>query len=201
VVLTFDDGRELRYRDTRKFGRWRLVRDPAQHLAHLGPEPLSPAFSAARLREALHGRKGMLKPLLLNQSVVAGLGNIYVDEALWDAALHPRQPADTLGADDVRRLHAAIRRVLRRGVRAGGTTLGRGKTNFRGLGERRGRNQRALRVFRRTGQDCPRCGATIERMLVGQRSTHLCPRCQRWHRVRDALAADEKQEMPDVIDR
>lgn len=178
LVLTIDDGRQIRYRDTRKFGRWRLVRDIASHLSQLGPEPLSPGFSPARLQQALSRRSGMLKPLLLNQQVVAGLGNIYVDEALWEAGLHPRQSVAALAAADFRRLHAAIRLVLRRGIRARGTTLGYGKTNFRGLQEREGGNQRSLKVFRRTGEECPRCGTSIERLRVAQRSSHVCPVCQ-----------------------
>jgi formamidopyrimidine-DNA glycosylase len=179
LLLTLDDGRQLRYVDTRKFGRWRLVKGDAGPLAGLGPEPLSPQFTAARLRESLAGRSGMLKPLLLNQRIVAGLGNIYVDEALWEAGLHPTQSAAALGARDWPRLHAAIRLVLRRGIRARGTTLGGGRTNFRGLGEREGNNQRSLRVFRRTGQACPRCGTAIQRLRVAQRSSHVCPKCQR----------------------
>jgi len=179
LVLTLDDGRQIRYRDTRKFGRWQLVRDVSGHLARLGPEPLSPEFTVRRLREAMSRRSGMLKPLLLNQRILAGLGNIYVDEALWEAGLHPMRSAASLTACDYRRLHAAIRLVLRRGIRARGTTLGYGKTNFRGLRERAGSNWRNLRVFRRTGEPCLRCGAKIERVRVAQRSTHVCPECQR----------------------
>jgi formamidopyrimidine-DNA glycosylase len=178
IALELDDGRELRFRDTRKFGRWRLTGDPARFLGHLGPEPLSRGFTAGGFGRILRHRAGMLKPLLLNQGTVAGLGNIYVDEALWEARLHPRRSAATLRAADIRRLHAAIRAVLRRGVRARGTTLGVGWTNFRGLNERSGANQVTLRVFRRTGEPCRRCGTRIERIVVGQRSTHLCPRCQ-----------------------
>lgn len=178
VALTLDDGRELRYRDTRKFGRWYVVRDAAERLGALGPEPLDPFFSADALRRAIHGRKAILKPLLLDQRVIAGLGNIYVDEALWESMLHPMRSTATLREEEIRRLHRAIRTVLRRGIQARGTTLGYGKTNFRGLGDRAGRNQRGLQVFRRTGQPCRRCGMPIERLIVGQRSTHVCPRCQ-----------------------
>ncbi len=178
VVLGLDDGRELRFRDTRKFGRWWLVSDPATILAHLGPEPLDPAFKVSDFTGRLAQRRGMLKPLLLNQSFIAGLGNIYVDEALWDAGLHPERRAETLEDDDRRRLYRAIRKALHRGIRSMGTTLGRGLTTFRSVWGRRGTNRAKLMVFRRTGQPCPRCGTAIERLMVGQRSTHICSHCQ-----------------------
>ena len=110
---------------------------------------------------------------------VAGLGNIYVDEALWEARLHPQRAASSLAAADIARLHSAIRLVLRRGIAAMGTTLGSGAANFMSVAGRRGRNQDGLKVFRRTGDPCPRCGAVVVRLVVAQRSTHLCPRCQR----------------------
>ncbi len=178
VALALDDGRELRFADSRKFGRWTLTRTPEDRLAPLGPEPLARSFTAVCLRTALAGRRGRLKPTLLDQTVVAGLGNIYVDEALWEAGLHPRAPVDALGPEAVQALHTAIRTVLRRGVDAMGTTLGSGATNFYSVAGRRGRNQDGLRVFRRTGEACPRCGAPIRRIVVGQRGTHLCPVCQ-----------------------
>jgi formamidopyrimidine-DNA glycosylase len=178
LELRLDDGRTLRFTDARKFGRWLLTRTPEQTLGRLGPEPLDRAFTVARFRALLVGRRGMLKPLLLNQAVLAGLGNIYVDEALWDARLHPCLPADQLDARAQRALHAGIRKVLRRGVAAAGTSLGKGLANFYSVAGRRGRNQDDLRVFRRTGEPCPRCRTAIQRIVVGQRSTHLCPRCQ-----------------------
>ena len=178
VVLQLDDGRQLRYRDTRKFGRWWLTDEPDHVLGHLGPEPLDPRFRAADFSALLAARRGMLKPLLLNQSFLAGLGNIYVDEALWEAGLHPQRRAETLNEDDRRRLYRTIRKALRRGVRSMGTTLGRGLTTFRTVWGKGGTNRDKLNVFRRTGQACPRCGETIERLVVGQRATHICPSCQ-----------------------
>lgn len=178
TALILDDGREIRFRDTRKFGRWTLTDDPDAVLGRLGPEPLSEAFTVAVLRSALHAHNRMLKPLLLDQHVLAGLGNIYVDEALWEARLHPCRLSRSLASTECRRLHAAIRRVLQRGVDGMGTTLGDGMTNFYSVAGRRGRNQDALNVFRRHGDPCPRCKNTLERIIVAQRSTHLCPRCQ-----------------------
>jgi formamidopyrimidine-DNA glycosylase len=179
VRLRLDDGRELRFHDPRKFGRMWLTDHPDTVLHRLGPEPLGRAFTARALAGRLAGRRRALKPLLLDQGVLAGLGNIYVDEALWQARLHPLQPAGSLSMDQVRALHRAVRQVLRRGLANGGTSLGRGQGNFSATTRGAGENRRALKVFRRTGKSCPRCGATIRRLVVGQRSTHVCPHCQR----------------------
>lgn len=179
VVLALADGRRLVFNDTRKFGRFRLVAAGASDpLASLGPEPLEKGFTAACLRGRLAGKRRLLKPLLLDQTTVAGLGNIYVDEALWQAQLHPERRADTLTDAEVSRLHAAIRDVLKRAVDNGGTTLGSGQANFYSVAGHRGRNADGLSVFRRDGQPCPRCGAILARTVVGQRGTHFCPACQ-----------------------
>ncbi len=178
VVLSLSDARQLHYRDTRKFGRWWLTAAPETVLGKLGPEPLDRAFTLRAFQRRLAGHARILKPLLLDQSVVAGLGNIYVDEALFEAGLHPERKSDSLTVDEQRRLHAAIRAVLRRGVRALGTSLGSASTNFYSVAGRRGRNQDALNVFRRTGMPCPRCGCPITRLVVGQRGTHVCETCQ-----------------------
>jgi formamidopyrimidine-DNA glycosylase len=178
LALGFDDGRELRFHDPRKFGRIWLADDPRSVLGTLGPEPLAEDFTARALARRLDGRRRALKPLLLDQRVLAGLGNIYVDEALWEARLHPLRPAADLSADQIRALHRAVRRVLRRGLANGGTSLGRGQSHFSATTRGTGHNRQALKVFRRTGQQCPRCGAVIRRLVVGQRSTHVCPRCQ-----------------------
>ena len=179
VVLLLDAGRELRFCDARKFGRWTLTRTPDTILGKLGPEPLDPAFTPSEFARRLAAHNRMLKPLLLDQTFLAGLGNIYVDEALFDARLHPRSLSRSIGRTDADRLYRSIRKVLRRGIRAMGTTLGSGSANFYSVAGRRGRNQDGLRVFRRTGQACPRCAAVIERMIVGQRGTHICPECQK----------------------
>jgi formamidopyrimidine-DNA glycosylase len=178
VVLAFADGRRLVFNDTRKFGRFRLLSPQDDPLQALGPEPLEDAFTPALLRERLRGRTRQIKPLLLDQATVAGLGNIYVDEALWQAKLHPERRADTLTPAEIRRLHAAIREVLQRAVDNCGTTLGDGEGNFYSVAGHRGRNADALKVFRRDGLPCPRCGTVLARTVVGQRGTHFCPRCQ-----------------------
>ncbi len=178
VLIGLGRQRQLRYIDPRKFGRFYLVRHPEEILASLGPEPLAPNFGARDLAARLGTRKRCLKPLLLDQTFIAGLGNIYVDEALWEAGLHPERRAHTLTEEQIRRLHRAIRKVLRRGLRNLGTTLGTGETTFYSIARNKGRNRDALQVFRRDGRPCPRCRQTISRIIVGQRSTHICRHCQ-----------------------
>ena len=177
VILSLDNGRQMHFEDTRKFGRIWLVREPAQVLGKLGPEPLE--LAAADFRRGLAARTRRLKPLLLDQTFLAGVGNIYSDEALWAAQLHPRRRSDTLTAAQAAELLAAIQDVLRLGIRNLGTTLGGGKTHFVLPRGERGRNQEQLNAYGQTGAPCPRCGTPIRRILVGQRSTHLCPACQR----------------------
>ena len=180
VILILDDALELRFHDTRKFGRVRHTRDAGRILAPLGPEPLDRRFTANRLAQMLSGRKRQIKPLLLDQHFLAGLGNIYTDEALWLARIHPCRRADSLCLEEAVALHRAIRKVLRQGLRNMGTTLGNADANFYSVAGRRGRNRDRLNVFRRTGQKCPRCRqSTVVRIVVGQRGTHICPHCQK----------------------
>ncbi len=186
VVLGFADGSELRLHDTRKFGRIYLTQEAETILGRLGPEPLEPAFTVELLQTMVKSRQRQLKPLLLDQGFIAGLGNIYVDEALWEARIHPQQRSDTLSRRKLAALHAAIQSVLRRGLKNLGTSLGTGKANFYSVGRRRGRNRDELNVFRRTAEPCPRCAAKIRRILVGQRSTHICPKCQIVKTCRDS---------------
>jgi len=178
IVLRLDDGRELRYLDTRKFGRWQLTCAPHLVLKRLGPEPLERTFRATEFAERLATHRRILKTLLLDQSFLAGLGNIYTDEALWEAGLHPQRRANTLQQAEAKALFMAIQKVLRQGIRSAGTSLGSGKSNFANLEGRRGRHQHQLRVYQQTGTPCPRCGTPIRRIIVGQRSTHICPVCQ-----------------------
>ena len=198
VVFRLADGRELRYRDVRKFGRIGLWerggvrrgssrkgdrrgvaerREPyrvGDVFARHGPEPLARSFSAARFAARLNGRSARLKTLLLDQSFIAGVGNIYADEALWRARLHPLRAANTLTALEVRRLHRAIRAVLRQGILNRGSSV----DDYVGVDGEPGDNAEHLSVYQRTGQPCLRCGREIARIVIGQRSTHFCPRCQ-----------------------
>ena len=179
VILSFHDKRQLRFHDTRKFGRIHLVDDPERILSRLGPEPLENGFTVKVLAGSLKRHKRLLKPLLLDQAFIAGLGNIYVDEALWDAKLHPSRIAATLSMSEIKALHRAVTKVLKRGLKNLGTSLGNGETNFYSVARHRGRNKDQLKVFRRTDLPCPRCKTTIQRIVVGQRSTHICGKCQR----------------------
>jgi formamidopyrimidine-DNA glycosylase len=179
VIIKFNDNRQLRFHDTRKFGRIHLINDPVRILGRLGPEPLEKGFTAKVLTDRLRRHKRLLKPLLLDQAFIAGLGNIYVDEALWDANLHPNRIAATLSMNEIKALHRAIPKVLKRGLKNLGTSLGTGKTNFYSVARNRGRNKDELKVFRRTDLPCPRCKTAIERIIVGQRSTHICAKCQK----------------------
>lgn len=178
IILMRQDQLDLRYYDPRKFGCIHFVKKTDSVLGHLGPEPLEKEFTVNLLTQALQKRKRMLKPLLLDQSFIAGLGNIYVDEALWQAGLHPEVSARNLTRKQSKDLHQAIQKVLKSGLRNLGTTLGNGAANFYSVANRKGRNSDKLNVFRRTGQPCPRCNTKIERMVVGQRGTHICPVCQ-----------------------
>lgn len=178
VIL--DHQKRLDYYDTRKFGRWSLVKDLSTIFAKIGPEPLLPEFTTEIFWKMLKKHSRALKPLLLDQSFLAGLGNIYVDEALWESQLHPLQPANSLTKAEANRLHSAIRHVLKRGIDSQGTTLGKGKSNYYRLDGSKGNHQTLLNVFRQTGKPCPRCENIIERMIVAQRSTHICPFCQRY---------------------
>jgi len=178
VILSFDARRQLRLHDTRKFGRLYFVTEAASITGKLGPEPLERDFTAPAFTALVRARRRQLKPLLLDQSFVAGLGNIYADEALWQARLHPNRQAYTLSRGEAKALHRAVVGVLKRGIANRGTTLGEGATNFYSVGRRKGGNSGYLHVFRRTGLPCPRCKTPIQRILVGQRSTHICPRCQ-----------------------
>ena len=175
VTWRLTDHKTLYFYNMRKFGRVWLTREPQRVLRELGPEPLSSSFSVADLYARLSTRRGMLKPLLLNQQFIAGLGNIYVDESLFRAGLHPMRKADTLDAEDVERLYQAIRATLSQAIAQHGTT-------FDGLFVRpegeAGRQQEGLNVYGQAGLPCTRCGTPIERTTVGQRGTHYCPVCQ-----------------------
>ncbi len=178
VVLALDDGRVLHFRDPRKFGRVWLVGDEAAVIGKLGPEVWDRSFSVAALQKTLAGRKAPIKALLLDQRIAAGIGNIYADEVLFAARVHPARPAGSLSPAEVKRVHGAIRELLARAVARGGSSLGGASTNYRRPAGDGGGFQDEHQVFRRTGQPCPRCGTPIARIVVAQRSTHFCPHCQ-----------------------
>lgn len=184
VVMTLEpgetgDSEQLVFVDSRKFGRIWLTAEPARVLAKLGPEPLSDAFSPESLGHKLQGRRAPIKALLLDQAVVAGVGNIYADEALFRAAIHPIRAGDSLQPVELEKLHAAVCAVLAEGIARQGSSLGGSSLQnyVRPSGEPGG-FQEEHRVFRRTGLACHVCETSIERMVIAQRSTHFCPVCQ-----------------------
>ena len=165
----------LVFNDTRKFGRVWLTPNPEDVLGQLGPEPLSRSFTPGWLYTALHSRHRLLKPLLLDQTFLAGIGNIYADESLWHARIHPMRIAATLTREQARALHRAIRKVLAAAIRAGGSSI----SDYRDADGRPGFFQMRHRAYDREGKPCHRCRVRIRRILVGGRSSHFCPRCQR----------------------
>lgn len=177
VALRLDNSQQLFFRDTRKFGRiWLLDTDGLRVLYEkLGPEPLDDALTAEEFRTLLRKRKARLKPLLLDQTLIAGLGNIYADEALWLAKLHPLQTVAQISDAQIDALYAAIRHVLTISIERRGTTF----ADYRDAWGVGGENQHFLNVYDRKGQPCLRCGTPIERLVVAQRGTHICPHCQK----------------------
>jgi formamidopyrimidine-DNA glycosylase len=178
ATLELDTGAEVGFRDVRRFGTWELLDDGRLRpylAARLGPEPLASSFTAARLADLLEDRRAPIKAFLLDQRRIAGIGNIYADEALWRARIHPRRPAGELDDGEIARLHRSIRAALRRGVELQGSTLRDYLTPDGSSGEM----QREFHVYGRLGEPCDRCGHPIERIVVGGRGTWLCPRCQR----------------------
>ena len=178
LAIQLDNDTDLRFGDQRKFGRVLLVDNAAIDRldARLGPEPLHRTFTSRTLHRALRTRPGKLKNILLDQTVIAGLGNIYVDEALFRARLHPLRAASSLSMKEATRLHRAIRAVLRQGIANQGTTF----STFENPYGERGDNARRLQVYGkgRQGSACPRCGEGLVRLVVGGRGTTICPSCQ-----------------------
>jgi formamidopyrimidine-DNA glycosylase len=173
--LSLDRGHDLRWSDLRKFGTWRVVQDPLEAIGALGPEPIDDDFSFANFRRALRNRRAPIKSVLLDQRRMAGLGNIYADEALFEARIRPDSPAGEISTPALRRLHAAVRSVLQRGIENRGASF---RDYVDGSGNA-GRQQMLVQVFRRTGKPCYVCGRAIQRTVIGGRSTHFCAHCQK----------------------
>jgi formamidopyrimidine-DNA glycosylase len=175
--LRLDTGEDVGYRDVRRFGTWVLLEvgevDPYFEV-RLGPEPLDRRFTADLLGALLAPRRAPVKAVLLDQRRIAGIGNIYADESLWRALVHPRRSASSLATAEVRRLHRALRFVLRRGIERQGSTL----RDYAAPDGSAGAMQDEFAVYGRGGLPCLRCGGAIERLVVGGRGTWVCPRCQ-----------------------
>lgn len=176
ILFEFADGGELRLGSKRKFTRVYLVDDLAEagSLTDLGPEPLSDEFTLDKFRKLIAKRRGRMKPLLLNQKFIAGLGSIYVDESLFISGIHPLRTADTLRGGEITELYEAIKTVLEEGIKHRGTT----KWDYVDASGQAGSYQDELRVYDREGEECYVCGTMIQRTKVGSRSAYFCPRCQ-----------------------
>jgi formamidopyrimidine-DNA glycosylase len=175
VLIRFTDGSGLCFADVRQFGRMRLVEPEELWAAEVGLEPLSEEFSVERFAALLAGRTTPIKVFLLDQRRIAGLGNIYACEALWEAGVKPNRPAGSIRRPAQQRLHAAIQSVLRRAIAMRGTSID-DYVDAEGL---RGGFQNQLSAYGREGQACPRCGKSIRRTILGQRGTWWCPGCQK----------------------
>lgn len=178
VIFHLESGKELRYLDVRKFGRMSLVPkgQEFQHksLAKLGPEPVAEEFKLTEMQEFLKRRTKAIKGVLLDQHIVVGIGNIYADEILYEAKIHPTRPANSLTNTEEEILHEAIISILAKAVQKGGTTI---RSYENAFGEN-GNYQEYLKVYGKTGENCSRCGTTIEKIKVAGRGTHFCPSCQ-----------------------
>jgi formamidopyrimidine-DNA glycosylase len=169
--LRLDSGYSLHLDDARKFARVRFLPELGEWEPSLGVEPLGSAFTAKALSRMLSGRKRAIKAVLLDQSLIAGIGNIYSDESLWRARIHPNRPAASLSGEEIAALRNAIRSRLRAGIASGGAAI---DWVYPG-----GKFQEDFKVYGKRGKPCPRCGTAVERILVAQRGTHFCPRCQK----------------------
>ena len=174
AIIRFQSGKRLTFQDTRKFGRIYFTQNVTRFLKHLGPEPLGSTFTAKWLMKHLAQRHRIIKPLLLDQGFIAGLGNIYVDEALFLAGIHPLSLCSKIPPENIRKLHQAIRSLMQTAIEAQGTTI----INFQHGDNRSGSFQHQLQVYGRTDGQCRRCKTVITKMVVGQRGTHVCLKCQ-----------------------
>ena len=175
AVLHLDDGTELRFTDIRKFGGLWLTDDFELVTTGLGPEPLNEGFTVDIVASAVKGRKAPVKSIILDQRRIAGIGNIYADEACFAAHIDPRRHGLTLTEDEVAALHDSVRKVLAFGVESRGASF----RDYKDADGNSGSMHMHVKVFRRTGKECYDCGSVIERVVIGGRSTHFCPTCQR----------------------
>jgi len=174
VRFDLDNGQQLRFSDLRKFGRVYLTDDVGSLLGHLGPEPLSDEFTLAVFRAGMKGRRRAIKSLLMEQEFIAGIGNIYADEALFRAGIHPATRVDLLTEADTKRLHQTIRDALLAGIKHEGASIGW----YRKPDGDKGQSQNHFYAYGRTNLPCRICGTAINKIRVAQRGTHFCPQCQ-----------------------
>ena len=175
AIFYFDNGAKLYFRDPRKFGMIWLVEDKEQVTGKLGPEPLDTSFTAKDLQSILSTHTAPIKAILCDQTVIAGIGNMYADEALFEASIHPLREANTLSKDEIKRLHHAIGEVLKKAIEGGGASI----SDYRRPDGKSGEAQFVFKVAHLSGKKCDRCGTPIERIPIRKRGSYFCPKCQR----------------------
>lgn len=178
VRIKFKNGLALCYEDQRKFGRLYFLENPEIKLTEIGIEPLTDEFTIPKFIAALKGKNREIKAVLLDQSCIAGLGNIYVDESLWHAKIHPKTLAANLTTKAIEVLYQSIQEVIAHAIELKGTSLGTHSSNYHSPDGTTGEHQLQLKIFRKQGQPCPRCETPILKIRCAQRGTHFCPRCQ-----------------------
>ena len=177
VILKLDRGKELRFADLRKFGWMRVLKNEGELdelLSEFGIEPFTPDFTLENFSRILKSKKTVIKPLLMDQSIIAGVGNIYADESLWCAKIHPLRPANSLSEKEVNDLFTCVQDSLQSGIKDRGTSV----DMYLDLFGERGEHEKNLKIFRRDGSPCPRCESEVKKNRVGGRGTHFCPKCQ-----------------------
>ena len=175
AFMQLENGKYLYFKDYRKFGRWYFFNNLSNLETKLGCEPLSSNFTTNFLKNGLKQSRGIIKPKLLAQSFIAGLGNIYIDESLWFAGIHPKTKCCNISSIKIKRLHSAIKKILKKAIQYNGTTI----INYSPGDDTKGNFSESLKVFRKQNELCPRCMTSISKIFVGQRGTHFCPSCQR----------------------
>ena len=175
AVFDFDNGAKLYFRDPRKFGMIWLVEDEEQVVGKLGPEPLDQDFTSATLKSILKNHTAPIKAVLCDQTVIAGIGNMYADEALFAASIHPARKANRLSRDETKRLHHAIGEVLKKAINSGGASI----SDYRRPDGKSGEAQFVFKVAHQLGKKCDRCSTPIERIPIRKRGSYFCPKCQR----------------------
>lgn len=179
LIFKLSNKTDIRCYDPRKFGRCYWIENEATFFSKLGPEPFDNELTPQILYQKIHRYNRAIKGILLDQSIIAGLGNIYVDEALWNSYIHPLTRASALTLQNVCLLLESIRKVLHAGIEQKGTSLGHGKSNFSNIYGLHGTHQTSLAVYQRTNLPCNRCNTPIQKIIVAQRGTHFCPKCQK----------------------
>jgi formamidopyrimidine-DNA glycosylase len=180
LIFWLDDGKQLALSDLRKFAKVEMANsrdiEESAELKGLGPDPLERSFTFSRFAEVLKKKKGKIKQALMDQTIISGIGNIYSDEILWEAKIHPFKETSELKRGELRKIFKAMKEVLRKAVKLRGESF----SDFRDLEGKKGYFDKARKVYRREGEKCPRCGTKIERKKIGGRSAHFCPKCQNY---------------------